>query len=36
MIIEYKSMVPDVAQAAFVAENAAVSGDVVIGEGGSV
>lgn len=36
MIIEYKGSVPDVAKSAFVAENATVSGEVVVGAGSSV
>lgn len=36
MIMEYKGSVPDVSKAAFVAENATVSGEVVVGEGSSV
>lgn len=35
MIIGYKGMIPDVAQAAFVAENATLVGDVSMGEGSS-
>lgn len=36
MIVEYKGMEPDTAQAAFVAGTATVSGDVVLGEESSV
>ncbi|WP_350454291.1 gamma carbonic anhydrase family protein [Slackia heliotrinireducens] len=36
MIIEYKGMRPDVRQAAYVAENATVSGDVHLGKDSSV
>lgn len=36
MIIEYRGAKPDVEKAAFVADSAAVSGDVVIGAGSSV
>ncbi|WP_417144716.1 gamma carbonic anhydrase family protein [Raoultibacter massiliensis] len=36
MIVEYKGMEPDTAQAVFVADTATVSGDVVLGEGSSV
>lgn len=36
MIIDYRGMVPDTAKAAFIADNATVSGAVVLGEGSSV
>ena len=36
MIVEYKGLEPDTAQAAFVADTATVSGDVVLGEESSV
>lgn len=36
MIIEYKGSAPDTAKAAYVAENAAVCGDVVAEEGSSI
>lgn len=36
MLIEFKGMRPDVEKAAYVAENATISGDVALGEGSSV
>ena len=35
MIIEFKGMRPDIEKAAYIAENATISGDVVLGEGSS-
>lgn len=36
MLIEFKGMKPDVSKAAFIAENATISGDVILGENSSV
>lgn len=36
MIIEFKGMRPDIEKAAYIAENATISGDVALGEGSSV
>ncbi|MEG0374986.1 MAG: gamma carbonic anhydrase family protein [Raoultibacter sp.] len=36
MIIEFKGMRPDVSRASFIAENATISGDVILGEESSV
>ena len=36
MIIEYKGMAPDTSGAAYIADNACVSGDVSMGEGSSI
>lgn len=36
MIIEFKGMRPDIEKAAYIAENATISGDVSLGEGSSV
>ncbi len=36
MLIEFKGMVPDVSQAAYIAENATICGDVTLGKDSSV
>ena len=36
MLLEFKGMRPDVSQAAFIADNCTIAGDVTIGEGSSV
>lgn len=36
MLIEFKGMVPDVSQAAYIAENATICGDVTFGKDSSV
>lgn len=36
MLVEFKGMAPDVSQASYIAPNAAICGDVTLGEGSSV